>query len=63
MKFLTPKEAAERLAVSPKHVYTLCDKRVIASHKIGRSVRISEEDFAAYLASVRTATHAPGDQR
>ena len=44
---------ADRLAVSQRHVRRLIDRAELPVHRIGGSVRISEDDLARYLASTR----------
>jgi excisionase family DNA binding protein len=52
-ELLTVEEAAERMKMSARHVRRLVQERRIAFHRLGRSVRISPEDIAAYVASTR----------
>lgn len=49
MKFLTVREIATILNVSPSSVYHLLQAKEVNFYKIGRSVRIGEEDFNKYL--------------
>lgn len=58
--FLTIPEVADLLGVDPATVYRLIGEGAIASHRIGRQIRILKEDFEAYLASRR---EAPKDAR
>jgi excisionase family DNA binding protein len=44
---------AERLGISVKSVRRLLDRGELAYHRIGRLKRVSESDYAAYLASRR----------
>ncbi len=46
---LTVKEVARRLAVSPWTVYQWCYQGVLPSHKIGGSVRITEEALERHI--------------
>lgn len=48
--FLTPREVAEALRVSDMTVYRLIRSGELRAVRIGKSYRISEEDFDAYLA-------------
>ena len=48
--FLTPREVAEALRVSDMTVYRLIKSGELRALRIGKSFRISEEDFDAYLA-------------
>jgi excisionase family DNA binding protein len=52
--FLTPKQVAERLAVSTTAVYALCEAKKIGHQRIGagtkrQAIRIPEEALAEYL--------------
>ncbi len=47
--FLTPREVAEALRVSDMTVYRLIKSGELRALRIGKSFRISEEDFDAYL--------------
>jgi excisionase family DNA binding protein len=44
---------AKRLDVSTRTVRRLIDDKSIAIHRIGRQIRISEADLAAYVQSQR----------
>jgi excisionase family DNA binding protein len=46
---------ALRLGVSEKTVRRLVQDRRLPSHRVGRQIRISEEDLAVFLAHSRTA--------
>lgn len=67
MQTRTVKECAEILRVSPATVYQLCARRKLPHVRVGAgrgTIRIREEDLAAYLAaaavpSVAAATSAP----
>ena len=48
-------EAAELLNVSPRTVRRLKEAGALRTHRIGRLVRISDEDIAAFLAANRSA--------
>ena len=50
---LTVAAVADRLAVSPRHVRRLIAGGTLPVHRLGRVVRISEDDLARYLASTR----------
>ena len=50
---LTVEQAAERLNVSPRFVRRLIAERRIAYCKVGRRVRITESDIAAFIAAGR----------
>lgn len=47
--FLTPREVAESLRVSDMTVYRLIKSGELRALRIGKSYRISAEDFDAYL--------------
>lgn len=49
--FLTPHEVAETLRVSDMTVYRLIKSGELRALRIGKSYRISEDDFDAYLAA------------
>ncbi len=48
--FLTPREVAEALRVSDMTVYRLIKSGELRALRIGKSFRISEDDFDRYLA-------------
>jgi excisionase family DNA binding protein len=52
-QLLRIEEAAEALGMSARHVRRLVAERQIAFHKLGRSVRISRADIAAYVEAGR----------
>ncbi len=52
-EFLSPKQVAVELGVSIRSVHRLIDRRELRVHRIGRLIRVSREDFAAYLARQR----------
>lgn len=49
MKFLSVKEIARILQVSPSSVYHRLQAKEVNFYRIGRSVRVKEEDFEKYL--------------
>jgi excisionase family DNA binding protein len=49
-KFYTIEQIADCLAVSTKTVRRWLDNKLLVAHRIGGVVRISEADFAAFLA-------------
>ncbi|GHV33880.1 hypothetical protein FACS18949_08900 [Clostridia bacterium] len=51
--YLTIKQVAERLQVSPPTVAKLRDRGELVCYKFGRHYRIDEADFKAYLAQSR----------
>jgi excisionase family DNA binding protein len=46
---------AERLSVSVKTVRRLVERGELVAHRIGRAVRVSEDDLRRYIAGVRDA--------
>ena len=52
-QLLTVAEVAERLAVSTRTVRRLIDSGELVTHRVGRAVRISEADLAAYAREAR----------
>ena len=52
-KLLTVKQTAERLSVCTRTVRRLITNDELKTHRIGGSLRISEEDLRAYLARCR----------
>jgi excisionase family DNA binding protein len=48
-KFYTVPEVAKLLNVSERSVWRWVDQRELATHRFGRSVRISEENLRAFL--------------
>ncbi len=44
-------EVAERLSLSPSKIYELVESGALPHHKIGGSIRVSEEQLARYLES------------
>lgn len=52
-ELLRIEEAAEVMGMSARHVRRLVAERRIAFHKLGRSVRISPADIAAYIEAAR----------
>jgi excisionase family DNA binding protein len=54
-KFYTIEQIADCLAVSTKTVRRWIDKKLLVAHRIGGVLRISEADFAAFLAIRRGA--------
>jgi excisionase family DNA binding protein len=47
-------ETAELLNVSPRTVRRLIEAGALRAHRIGRLIRISDEDIAAFLAANRS---------
>ncbi|RME55721.1 DNA-binding protein [Candidatus Parcubacteria bacterium] len=57
-RFLTVREVARYLSISPAHVYNLCQRGELPSIRLGRSVRIPAEDLFALLEERRIDHHA-----
>ncbi len=53
---LTVREVAERLKVSTKTVYRLVYRGELPAYKVGRSVRVQEEDLKSFLEKQRVPT-------
>lgn len=53
MKMLKVDQVAKELQLSVRTVRRLIEDELIPVHRIGRSVRISEDDLARYTASCR----------
>jgi excisionase family DNA binding protein len=51
---LTVPEVAERLRLCPKTIRRMIDRGELRVHRIGRQLRISEEDLDAYLRKTRS---------
>ena len=50
---LSMRDLAERLCVSTKTISRWIDAEQLPAHRLGRQVRISEEDAAAFIAARR----------
>ena len=48
-EFLTVEQIADQLAVSRMTIYRLVERGELPAHRIGRSIRVREKDFDAYL--------------
>lgn len=51
--WLSSNEAARRLGINPRTLYRLIDDGAIAGYKIGRVIRVKEEDVTTFLESSR----------
>lgn len=58
-QFLKPLEVADILGLSRTQIYDLIREQKIASHRFGSSVRLTEADVEAYIASTRQEMKAP----
>ncbi len=67
MTLLTVKEAAERVKVAPATVYLLCAQGRLAHLRVGTggrgTIRIREQDLAAFLEEVMVRPEAPGQAK
>ncbi|MCA9028949.1 MAG: helix-turn-helix domain-containing protein [Planctomycetaceae bacterium] len=60
--FLTVREVAERLKISPSCVYQLVESGKLAHHRIGTgrgAIRISEDDLNNFLSATRKEAEPP----
>lgn len=53
--WLSTNEAARRLGINTRTLYRLIDEGALTGYKIGRVIRIKEEDVEAFLDSSRIA--------
>lgn len=58
VEMLTVREIASRLGLSKMTIYRLVDAGTIPAVRVGRSLRVSREDFESYLGRVRTSATA-----
>jgi excisionase family DNA binding protein len=56
-RFFTIKQIAAQLGVSERTVSRWIASRELKSHKFGAAVRISEDDFRAFVAVQRQGVH------
>jgi len=49
-RLLVPEDVAERLGLEKRGVYDLVQRREIGHYRLGRRIRISEEQLRAFLA-------------
>lgn len=61
--FMTVKDVQKKLNVSLALVYRLVDRGELASHRIGKSIRISEEDLEDYLRKTKVLQTPPIDSK
>jgi len=54
-KMITAQEAAERLGLKPKTVYAMIAEGDIPGYKIGRAVRLDEDELEAWKAARKIA--------
>jgi len=52
-QLITVEEVAKRLSVVPRTVRRLIDRRELPAHRIGRTVRISEDDLERFIRGSR----------
>jgi excisionase family DNA binding protein len=58
MNLLTVKDVAARLSVSTKSVRRWIDQGELAVHRLGRQLRITEEDITMFLRVRRNGFHS-----
>lgn len=54
---LTPREAANRLRISPRSLWSLTKSGEVQCVRIGRSVRYSPDDLSAYVEARKAVSH------
>ncbi|QDT72225.1 helix-turn-helix domain-containing protein [Lacipirellula limnantheis] len=54
-QLLTPKHAAERLAISPRKLWSLTASGDVPCVRIGRSVRYDAADLAEFVETLKSA--------
>lgn len=52
-KFISTRRVAERLGITPRHVRELTVARGLPFVRVGRLIRIGEDDLAAWIAANR----------
>lgn len=52
-RWLSTAEASDRLGVTLRTLYRLVDEGRLPAYKIGRVIRVKEEDIDAFIESVR----------
>ena len=62
-KLLTADDLTELLQISKSHAYQLMRSGEMRTVRLGRSVRVSEEDLQAYLDSTREEPARPWYER
>ena len=60
MKLLTAKETAELLRVKPGWVYRMVRRGVLPGVRLGRQVRVDEDDLRTWLAEKSSAPPVVG---
>lgn len=67
MDLFTVREAAERLKVAPATIYALCAQGRLAHARVGSvgrgTIRIREEDLAAFIDSVQANVPPPANAK
>jgi len=59
---LSVQDVADMLKVSKGKIYNMIKDGEIASYKVGRKVRFSEDDVRSYIQSSKKGTHAQGNE-
>jgi excisionase family DNA binding protein len=57
-QFLSVREAAKALSVSPATVYKLCRRGELPHVRVSNSIRVAPDDLAAFVASRRNGVPA-----
>ena len=52
-RWLSTAEAAKRLGVTPRTLYRFIDSGDLPAYRLGRVIRLQEQDVDAYIASCR----------
>ncbi len=53
IRWMSTKEAAERLGVTLRSLYRFIDEGSLAAYKFGRVIRLKEQDVDAFIESCR----------
>ncbi|MEM6468181.1 MAG: helix-turn-helix domain-containing protein [Planctomycetota bacterium] len=59
---MTVRQVAARLAVSSSMVYSLIASGTLATHRVGRCIRVSEKQIVDYLQSCQHEDAASADR-
>ncbi len=55
IRWMSTKEAAERLGITLRTLYRFMDEGLIAAYKFGRVIRLKEQDVEGFIESSRIA--------
>lgn len=53
IRWMSTKEASERLGITLRTLYRFMDEGLIAAYKFGRVIRLKEQDVEAFIESSR----------